>query len=257
MLSPPLWREQDTRGGSHLSHHGSWYASEHTEEELLQLKDCATANPKPQETRGVDHSWQASRRTEYIFTGFLVSEPWQTRCIFTLLLCSGLLCLSSVFFFFFNQKASLYLLAFSKLHLPGMMRKCVRHGITRSKLGAGFIHSLERSVLARGHSANSVHTHLLTELTSNRLLSKRTPQSPLQSPKSSAEVAAPRGVSCWVPWYFPPPLHHPLTQPWLSGGHQHLFGSCAGLDVTSPQEMLLVSCVSEKHVLPCCFPFGL
>lgn len=180
MLSPPLWREQDTRGGSHLSHHGSWYASEHTEEELLQLKNCTTANPKPQETWGADHSWQASRRTEYLFTGFLVSEPWQTRCIFTLLLCSGLLCLSSVFFFFFNQKASLYLLAFSKLHLPGMMRKCVRHGITRSKLGAGFIHSLERSVLARGHSANSVHTHLLTELTSNRLLSKRTPQSPLQ-----------------------------------------------------------------------------
>lgn len=134
MLSPPLWREQDTRGGSHLSHHGRRRAGEHTEKELLQLTDCTTANPKPQETWGADLSQQASIRTKYLFTGFLVSEPWQTHRIFMLLLCSGLLCLPPFFiFFFFNHKASLYLLAFSKLQLPGMMRKCVRHGITRNK----------------------------------------------------------------------------------------------------------------------------
>lgn len=41
----------------------------------------------------------------------------------------------SLFFFFLNHKVSLYLLAFSKLQLPGVVRECVRHGIARNRLG--------------------------------------------------------------------------------------------------------------------------
>ena len=101
--------------------------------QLLQLMDCTGANPEPQETWGADPSRQAPIRTKHLFTGFLVSEPWQTLCIFMLLFCSGLLSLFSIFFFF-NHKVSLYLLIFSKVQLPGVMRKCVRHCITRNGL---------------------------------------------------------------------------------------------------------------------------
>lgn len=49
-----------------------------------------------------------------------------------LLLCFGLLSPSP---FFLNHEVSLYLLAFSKLQLPGVVRECVRHGITRNRFG--------------------------------------------------------------------------------------------------------------------------
>ena len=98
-----------TEGGMHM---------DTQRKQLLQLKDCTTANPKPQETWGADPSQQASVRTKHLFIGFLVSEPWQTLCIFMLLLCSGLLSLFSQFFFFFKSQSLIILVGFLKAPTP-------------------------------------------------------------------------------------------------------------------------------------------
>lgn len=161
-----------------------------------------------------------------------------------LLLCFGLLSPSP---FFLNHKVSLYLLSFSKLQLPGVVRECVRHGITRNRFGL-YTEKKTKTKATRSWvypERSILGCHLCTPT--------------LNLPPLGCLWRGLTKVLCsggsfrwgyWVPWHFSPPCGHPLQEGLTNLRLLALGCHLPPRDVTSHQGMLLVSWVSAKDFHP-------